>query len=245
MTPVDRDTQLGALWRDGLAFADAAERAGLAAPVPTCPGWTVADLVWHVGEVHVFWRSVVAEGWADPSPYVEPERPLGDELVPWFRESVQRTVEVLSGADPGEPVWTWAPRGGTAAWVLRRMAHETAVHRWDVDPAPIDTELAADGVSEFLEHFTDTAAEGAAPMGGTVHLRATDVDVDWLVAEPEPGGRLQVSPGHGPGDAEVWATASDLLLLLWRRVGLDDAGRFQITGEPEVARRLVARSRLD
>jgi len=241
----DREAQLGALWRDGLALADAAERVGLDAPVASCPGWTVADLVWHVGEVHVFWRSVVAERWQDPSAYVEPERPLGDELVPWYRESVQRTVEVLGGAEPGEAVWTWAPRGGTVGWIVRRMAHETAVHRWDVDPVSIDGDLAVDGVSEFLEHFTDQAAEGAAPMGGTVHLHATDADGEWLVSEPVPGGRLEFSTEHAKGDAAVRGTASDLLLLLWRRVGLEDPGRFEIFGEPEVVRRLVARSGLD
>lgn len=240
----DGADQLGALWRDGLALADAAERAGLGAPVASCPGWTVADLVWHVGEVHLFWRSVVAERWQDPSPYVEPERPLGDELVPWFREGVQRTVEVLTGADPDEPVWTWAPRGGTVAWIVRRTAHETAVHRWDAEPYQLEPALAVDGVSEFLEHFTNRPRAGAAPLGGTVHLHATDADGEWLVSEPDAGGPLAHAAEHAKGDAAVRGSASDLLLLLWRRVGLEDPGRFELFGEPEVARRLVTRSDL-
>lgn len=239
--PFDHGAQLGTLWRDGLALADAAARVGLDTPVASCPGWTVADLVWHTGEVHEFWRSVVAERWEDPSAYVEPDRPADDELVPWFRTGVQRTVEVLAAADPTEPVWTWAPRGNSAAWVVRRMAHETAVHRWDADGEPLDPELAVDGVAEFLEHVTGRPVEGAAPLGGTVHLHATDAEGEWLVSEPSPDGPLAFAVQHAKGDAAVRATASDLVLLLWRRVPLDDAARFEVFGEPEVARRLVAR----
>ena len=242
---MNRDDLLGAFWRDGLALADAAERAGLEADVPCCPGWTVADLVWHTGEVHVFWRTCVAEGWEDPSPYEEPERPLGDMLLPWYRDSVQRTLEVLSTTDPDQAVWTWAPHGRTAAWVVRRMAQETAVHRWDAeaaagDPSPIDAELAVDGVDEFFELFTAGAAEGAADVGGTVHLHATDADGEWLVDTD-----MQVRREHAKGDAAVRGTASDLLLLLWRRVDLDDDGRFEVFGDAAVARQLVARSDLN
>lgn len=244
------DELLGALWRDGLALADAAEEAGLGAEVPSCPGWTVADLVWHTGEVHLFWRTAVAERWTDPSAYLEPERPLGDELVAWFREGVQRSVEVLQAADPLGAVWTWAPRGGTVAWVQRRMAQETAVHRWDAelaagDPRPIEAALAADGVDEFLEHFTDAAVAGAEPLGGTVHLHATDGAGEWLVDEPVAGGPLEVRREHAKGDCAVRGPASDLLLALWRRVAVDDAGRFEVFGDADVARHLVARSDLE
>ena len=247
----DRDAQLGALWRDGLALAEAAERAGLDAPVASCPEWDVADLVWHTGEVHYFFATCVREGWSDPSPYEEPDRPSGAELLAWFRDNVQRTVEVLRTTPGDAPAWTWAPRGGTAAWVLRRMAQETAVHRWDAEaaaspdaPPPIDAEVAVDGVDEFLEHFSDNAAEGAAPIGGSVHLHAIDGDGEWLITEPTVGGRLECSKEHAKGDAAVRGSASDLLLLLWRCVGLDDEGRFEVFGDADVARRLVARADL-
>jgi uncharacterized protein (TIGR03083 family) len=237
---------LGAIARDGSALADAAERAGLDAPVASCPGWTVADLVWHTGEVHVFFRSCTAGRWTDPSAYVEPERPLGDLLVPWYREGVQQLVDVLRDTPPDAPVWSWAPRGGTAAWVVRRMAQETAVHRWDAEsaasasPPPIDAELAVDGIDEFFEHFSDSAAEGAAPVGGTVHLHATDAVGEWLASEPTVGGRIKATKEHAKGDAAVRGTASDLLLLLWRRLDLD-GGSFEVFGDTDVARRLVSR----
>lgn len=246
------DELLGSFWRDGLGLADAAEAAGLDAPVASCPGWTVADLVWHIGEVHWFWASVVGHLWDDPSAYEEPDRPDDDLLVAWYRGGVDRTLAILRDADPDAAVWTWAPRGGTAGWVIRRMAQETAVHRWDAEAAAgrtwsIDPELAADGIDEFLDHFTDRAADGATPVGGTVHLHCTDASLgegagEWIVAEPEAGGRLDVGREHAKGDAAVRGPASDLLLVLWRRRSLDG---LEVLGDRAVAERLVARTSLE
>jgi uncharacterized protein (TIGR03083 family) len=240
---------LGAFWRDGLGLAVAAEAAGLAAPVTSCPGWSVADLVWHTGEVHWFWTEDVATAWDSPAASVEPERPADADLVAWYRAGVDRTLAVLQAAEPQQPVWSWAPRGGTAGWVIRRMAHETAVHRWDAEDAAgtgwsVDAELAIDGIDEFLDHFTDTGADGAAAVAGSVHLHCTDGAGEWLVTEPVVGGRLEVVREHAKGDAAVRGTASDLLLALWRRRSLDDADRYEVFGDTAVADRLLARAPL-
>ena len=49
---LDLNGYLAVLATEATALAAAAEEAGLDAPVPTCPGWTVNDLVLHIGEVH-------------------------------------------------------------------------------------------------------------------------------------------------------------------------------------------------
>ena len=36
--------------------------------VPTCPEWTLFDLVQHLGQVHRFWAATVAAGPADAPP---------------------------------------------------------------------------------------------------------------------------------------------------------------------------------
>ncbi len=43
------------------AFVRYADRAGLEAPVPTCPDWTVLDLVAHQGMVHR-WAGALVRG---------------------------------------------------------------------------------------------------------------------------------------------------------------------------------------
>lgn len=240
------DELIGSFWRDGLALAGAAEAAGLSTPVPSCPGWSVADLVWHTGEVHRFWACVVGNGWQDPSGYLEPDRPGDDDLLAWYRDGIDRTLAVLHDADPASAVWSWAPLGGTAGWVIRRMAHETAMHRCDAEAAAghdhaIDPALAADGIDEFLAHFTGRVIDGAEPMAGTVHLHCTDVDGEWLVDEPDPSGPLATKREHAKGDVAVRGPASDLLLLLWRRRALEG---LEVYGDAAIATRLVARTEL-
>jgi uncharacterized protein (TIGR03083 family) len=241
------EDHLGHLWRDGLGLAAAAEAAGLEAPVPACPGWTVGDLVWHAGEVFWFWADIVEHRRTDPNDYDEPSRPADADLLAWYRSSVDRTIAVLSAADPDETVWSWAPAGGNADWVVRRMAHEAAVHRWDAEDAAgsgwtPDPTLAADGVDEFFEHHSRGPAAGAAPLGGTAHLHCTDVDGEWLVEEPDPDGPLAVRREHAKGDVAVRGPAADLLLLLWRRRPLDG---LEVFGDAGVAERLVARTDLE
>ena len=50
-----------------IAFVRYADRAGLRAPVPTCPGWTVRDLVAHQGMVHR-WAAALVRGERDVVP---------------------------------------------------------------------------------------------------------------------------------------------------------------------------------
>lgn len=240
------DAFLAAAAREADALAVAAEAAGPGEPVPPCPGWTVADLVFHTGEVAWFWVQVVEQGWTDPSAYEEPPRPADDELVAWFRQVATRVGTVLAAADPAAPAWTWAEGGaaGTVAWIIRRLAHELAVHRWDAESAtaagsaPIDAALASDGIDEFLSFFTGRPRDGAAPLGGSAHLHCTDVDGEWLVTDPDPSGPLAFTREHAKGDVAVRGAASDLLLALWRRQPL---GAVELLGDTAVAERLVAR----
>jgi hypothetical protein len=58
---------LGHLERDAARFADVLADADRQASVPSCPDWTADDLLWHLGEVFLFWATIVGERLADPS----------------------------------------------------------------------------------------------------------------------------------------------------------------------------------
>jgi uncharacterized protein (TIGR03083 family) len=241
---VEPEDYVVAIRREGSLLAEAADRASLQAPVVACPGWTVADLVWHVGEVHDFWRRVVEQRAADRAEVKRALiRPPEGELVAWYRAGLEHLADVLAAADPATRVWTWAPQKD-AGWVRRRMAQETAVHRVDAEVAagtatPVEPDLAVDGIDEFFQFFAADKAEGAAPLDGSVHLHATDTDGEWLVTGA--GDQLQATSGHAKGDAAARATASDLLLLLWRR----DHGTVEVHGDRAVLDRLIAHTDLD
>ncbi len=213
--------------------------------VAACPGWTVTSLLAHVGEVHDFWRRIAAEQLDDPDKMVRelPEL-VGDELLAWYRAGVEQLVSVLTAADPSTPVWSWAPQKDVA-FIQRRMAQETIVHRYDAEAAAgrayaVAPALAVDGIDEFLDFFAPFARKDAEPVGGTVHLHATDADGEWFI---EPAGKaLAVRREHAKGDVAVRASASDLLLQLWRRPTADEVTVF---GDGELLARFLARTDLE
>jgi uncharacterized protein (TIGR03083 family) len=242
---MDRSAYLDTIAAESAAFHAAVAATPLGAPVPACPDWTVADLVYHLGEVHYFWGQIAERRLSAPDDVETPARPPDDELVDWARAQAEHLQEVLAAADPAVAVWTWAAQQDIA-FIQRRMAQETAVHRWDAQSAageagPIDAAIASDGVDEFLTHMLPDARTDRPPISGSVHLHATDTPGEWLVRE-EDGGGLTVTAEHTKGDAAVRGPASDLLLVLWRRKGLDEV---EVLGDRSVAERLVGHTNLE
>ncbi|MGH9271435.1 MAG: maleylpyruvate isomerase family mycothiol-dependent enzyme [Ilumatobacteraceae bacterium] len=237
---MEDDQYLDSLRAESAALLAAAHRAGRDAAVPGCPGWTTEDLVWHIGEVHDFWGTVVAERMTDPRSYQEPERPTGSEEVRQFAEaSAARLIDALERTDVSTPVWTWTSRQDVG-FVRRRMAHETAVHRVDAERAAggehrLDPALAADGIDEFLAHFRLRVGDDAPTVDGSVHLHCTDVEGEWVVRDDV------VTREHAKGDAAIRGSAHDVLMVLWRRQPLDSV---DVVGDGAVAERFVARPNL-
>ena len=244
-----------AVHRESEALAAAAE-GNWGAQIVACPGWDVADLVWHVREVQWVWAEVVRRLLdAPPEENAGPPRP-GDpgRLLADFRAGADELCTVLRAADPAAPCWTWAAQKD-AAFVIRHQAQEVAVHRVDAEHAagretPIDAAVAADAVDEFLTFSTGFVLDHSPRLPGPVRLEATDVPGAWTVKEDEDRTLQVVGLGHGgPGDAHgsdpvttVRGSASDLLLGLYRRVGPD---RFSIEGDPGGWPALVGRNNLD
>jgi uncharacterized protein (TIGR03083 family) len=231
---------LNALARDGEVFANVCGDADLAAAVPGCPGWDIADLVYHLGRVHHFWRTIVAEQRDTWEGYEQPERPADTDLIAWYRDGLRAVVATLTAADPTHPNWTWST-DKTAGFVIRRIAHETAIHRWDAEAAAgldtgVEPHLASDGIDEFLMWFADEAAEGTPPPGGSVHLHCGDVPGEWTVVL-NAEGTYDIERAHAKGDCALRGSASDILLALWRR---RPSSSIDVVGDADVAVRFLA-----
>jgi uncharacterized protein (TIGR03083 family) len=242
---VDAHTYAAHLRADGEAMA-AAATGNLDNLVPSCADWNMADLVRHTGEVHRFWGAVAGQQLQDPSAVESDHGPERDQLINWFTQGVAELADLLEHADGSQPVWTWATQNDVA-WVQRRMAQETTVHRWDAQaaagaPRPIDAELAADGVDEFLDVFLAHPEMKARYAEGSesVHLHSTDAPGEWLIEVA--GGELAVRREHSKGDAAVRATASDLLLLLWRR---RSPAELEVFGDVAAIQQFVARTKVE
>jgi uncharacterized protein (TIGR03083 family) len=199
--------------------------------VPSCPGWTLSDLVWHLGEVQHFWAWVVRTRAVDPSTYPEPARRPDDELLGWGLAQSAELETVLAGADPTERVWTWAPQQDVA-FVLRRQAMEATVHAADAEEVAghvrkIPADVGLDGLDEWLEVMVPAALPGGPPeTAHPVVFHAVDADADRTLF-----------PGSRPFPiAVLTGNAGDLLLAAWRRLPLEV---LTVHGDPAQAAAMI------
>ncbi|HVF76052.1 MAG TPA: maleylpyruvate isomerase N-terminal domain-containing protein [Acidimicrobiales bacterium] len=239
---------LAAIRTDAERFYDVAEGADPTRPVPSCPAWTVADLAWHLGEVHWFWGTDVETraGAPDEVEAAKPDRPATHaEVVTWGRAQAERMLGILDTTPDDVAVWTWAmdESGHNVGFVRRHQVQEAAVHRWDMEnaatgrPQPVEPDAAADAVDEVLAITLPWGVRPEKPLSGSVHLHCTDVEGEWFV---HPEG--QVERAHAKGDVAIRGTASDLLLALYTRVPLNG---LDVIGDAAVAHELVARLNTD
>jgi len=193
----------------------------LSAPVPTCPGWTVADVLEHVAEVYQHKIACTRSG---RRPDTWPPDFGDHEPIPFLVVSLAELLTELGGRDPESPAYTWYPPDQTVHFWCRRMAHETIVHRVDVqsafdDVTPVgDDELAIDGIDEILDLFLvwslgEDPDEHVGGDGRTVAIRAGG-HVWRVTLEKE---TLRLDRSAGPAELTVSGEPSELMLWLWRR----------------------------
>jgi uncharacterized protein (TIGR03083 family) len=217
-----------------------AARGPLDACVPSCPEWSLGDLVWHLGGVQWFWSEIVRTQATDREGIEQPLDLPDDELPSWFDDVSARLVDALEAADASMRVWSWAGGQQDVAWVMRRQAHEAAVHRWDAqrsigEPEPISSALAADGIGEFFDWMFGPEDVQRSEGSVTVQLSPIDGEATWVVSVRD--GHIDLAGDAAAIDATARASTSDLLLLLWRRVGPGDV---QVEGDRSALERFLA-----
>ena len=220
--------------REGSALLSAG-RLGLDVAVPSCPGWDVRRLLLHVGRVYHY-AAHTLDSRADAAPERRPRPPADVDPVTYCEDALEELVQALGGADPQTPVWNWSPLPDTAAFWARRMAHESAVHRWDAQHAHgyqqrIEPQLAVDGIAELLEVMLPRAlgnpgakADVPAPDGV---LEVDCVDVGERLAVRIGPRTAEPAVGESP-DTTVSGHAADLLLVLYGRLPL---AAVEVTGD--------------
>ena len=206
-------------------FISAAQVSGFNAPVASCPGWNVGDLVFHVGKVQRWFHYMLETNGADPKGSPRAAKPETDaSMVEWFCEGAEVIENYLAGVSDTEPVWSFT--GGDAGrWAKRRQAQELLVHRFDAELAggPVsaaDATMCADGVDELLTIFVPRLKD-KAQLTGTIHFHCTDTNGEWMLTPQETG--IEVTREHGKGDVALRAPAHVLLQVVWRRMSVDEA----------------------
>lgn len=231
------DDAVDAIGVESHRLSDVVASADLDARVPTTPKWSVRDLAHHIGTVQRYWaENVQAKNPAERSGDALTSLPLDNDLLAWLGWCTYSLLSALREAGPDSPAWAWwsDPTPHTAGAVARHQAQEAAVHRWDAQGAvgstsPLAPALATDGVPEFIEVMV---GPDVAALRGPVTLHAIDTGNRWTVG-PDGSGA-----GAAPArTAELHATASDLVLMLYRRLPVPDA---DVDGDPMLMASLLS-----
>jgi uncharacterized protein (TIGR03083 family) len=225
---VDHETNLAHISEQADALRAAAVAAGPDAPVPTCPKWTVRDLVAHIAGVH----HMVAEAQLLSPKDSRPERPAPPEdweaLLAYWDERRATMLERLD-TDTAKQVWGFIPGLTSVGWWGRRQAHETAIHRLDAEHAAhenvptllFNSELAADGIDEVVATISPFRARLKRPevtVEGTLLIHAADAGHVWLLKAHD--GVVEVGRVEDSGtetDAALVGTADAVYRAAWKR----------------------------
>ena len=220
----------------------------LAAPVPSCPGWTVADLVRHVSEVYLHKTEAMRRPeWPDPWP---PDLSAEEPIALLDRAYAALTAE-FAARSPDDKSITWFGPDQSVGFWIRRMAQESVIHRVDAElalgaaVAPIPADLAVDGIDELLhiflaygaETWVDYFAPGLKESPG--HTVAVRVDGGGWLVTTSPAGVRVVDGDTSDASAVVTGPPDAVLRWLWAR-GADDAVKIHGDGAAVVElRRLL------
>lgn len=217
---------IGSAWT---VLREHANRAGPDAAVPTCPGWTMRDLIAHQAAVHR-WAAACIRGARADRRAIERDGLSATDQLEWLDLGSRDLLQALADApvdldvrfflaDPPPPRIAWA----------RRQAHETTIHAVDAmsasygEPPPaastwIKPRPAADGIDELLTGFVPRPGANLHPATSqVVCMETTDTGDAWT---------LRIEADHTPAvtrgrvdaaDVLVRGPAVELYLALWNR----------------------------
>lgn len=218
-----------ALGDAGAILRNNAGGAGLAAPVPTTPGWSVADLVAHVGMVHRWAAGYLTRGPRREPAEVLAEAAAAEDLLDWFDDGLVDLLNAFASLPADAPLKFFLPDAPPPrdAW-LRRQVHETSVHAIDAMAARLgrapeasqlwlDAHLAADGVDEVLTGYLAREPLLRAEAPRRVRVDATDAGRSWLLSIGPDGVAAARVGADEPADDVVAGTARELYLNVWNR----------------------------
>jgi uncharacterized protein (TIGR03083 family) len=201
---------------DNVTWLEDLEIDQLKSPVPSCPGWSVEDVVNHLSfglglsypeALAKAPEANAAEVFAGvPRP---DEYPTGYRALATFSINMRNCLATFGETQPEAPCWTYAGPGAAKFW-FRRAAIETTLHRMDIEEAVYGTQSelsatrVADAVLETVEFALPLAADLVARPAGRMKISSPILD-----------RTLEV--GHGARQATITGDGQQTLLALWGR----------------------------
>ena len=242
---MDTSAYLNSVVEQTNTLADWVNDRNATTPVPTCPKWTLADLVDHVGSTHRMVAMLVGERMTEPSEAFARYVPAPTDSAQWgawLTGTAAEAKQAFEAVTDDTPVWDPSGAAAGVPFWSRRLFGEISVHRADAAAAlgkryELAPELAVGAIEDWLDTMTsrgywENKPDFAAAMRGegqTLHFHATDAPGEWL-ARREPD-RIVLERTHGKADVALRGPATELLLVLSRRGSLDTATGLEVHGD--------------
>ncbi|WP_326953544.1 maleylpyruvate isomerase family mycothiol-dependent enzyme [Amycolatopsis sp. NBC_01286] len=241
-----------------LRLAKSAVTAGARTSVPTCPDWTVKDLVQHVGQTLHWVSELVERRVSDPTELPGAEKPKAPKVAEWqdwLSDAAARAVAACSDEALADSVFNAADdkRTGAEFW-LHSLLNEAVIHGYDAAAAAgddydldydLDAATAADLITNHLAMLTSPTWEQQSPVsakairggGEVLHWHATDEpglgnSGEWYVERYAEGTRWD---RNGTADVTVSGQAKSLLFVMTRRIPLTGKKAGYVITEGKVA----------
>jgi len=221
----------------------------LGGAVATCPGWSVADLTRHVGEVYMHKTEAMRQG-AEPEPWPPPgladEEPLG-----LLDRTYADLLTEFARRKPADPCGTWYTPDQTVGFWMRRMAQETVIHRIDAElgtgqaVAPVPADLALDGIDELLNVFVAFGVANwskyFADVLGSSLGRTYAVHTDgaaWRVYTGPSTFKVDQGSSSETADVTISGPPTDVLRWVWNRESSSEPDAVHVEGPTEAVTEL-------
>jgi uncharacterized protein (TIGR03083 family) len=242
VTPlIDYANLLDVLEVEGERLATSTIGSDLEAEVPQLPGMRLGEVVRHVGSVY---RMVVSWLHDGSRPTRWQRAPAEDQsLVDYLRAGLLEVVHELARHNPLEGCPTWWPEHQNYGFWYRRLAHETTIHRYDVQMGGaaamvggIPPEIAVDGVDEimslwFTHRLGVLGISDVRPGRIAVHTG----DRRWIAQITPTGTSAWRAEADETVDAIVSSDPAGMYLWLW---GRRPNAKVLEAGDPDVVAQL-------
>jgi uncharacterized protein (TIGR03083 family) len=240
---VNVSSYVAQLRNDGDRVSTVLAGADLDARVPSCPDWSLRDLIRHLGGVHR-WATGFVFALDDHPKDTDLEELIGGwpadaDLGPWFAAGHRALVQAIEEAPADLETWTFLEAPTPLMFWARRQAHETAIHRVDAELAVgrvtgFPMAFAADGIDELLLRFASRPGrELPVDRPRSMTVRASDAERSWRITFAPDALDIEADVTRNSGgplaDANVEGPASELYVWLWNR---RETGGFEVRGDP-------------
>ncbi|MFI0352534.1 maleylpyruvate isomerase family mycothiol-dependent enzyme [Actinomadura sp. 9N407] len=249
MTTLSAERLAAGLREETGAFAAIVAGGDPEGRVPTCPEWTLKDLVEHIGQAFRWTADLVESHASTPESLLPPaEEVAPGDWAAWLKEGAERLADA-GVRNASVEVWTFLGPRPAVFWP-RRILHDLVIHHADAalalgKPYVVAPDLAADTISEGLELLAGPGAAARKPelaelRGTGERLRLQPPEGDgWLITRTPEG--VAWTRGNGDADVVLEGPLNDLVLVFSRRLPADGS-RVTVTGERALLDHWLART---